>query len=89
MKMLPTNETELRLYAVGYLDGKVNGYSSMDGDYWYKRGQRGLPITANKEIQMGKYDDMFKQPPREPFEPTPWLIVLLILKVFPQFQFDF
>ena len=40
---------------------------------------RGLPITANKEIQMGKYDDMFKQPPREPFEPTPWLIVLLIL----------
>ena len=38
MKMLPTNETELRLYAVGYLDGKVNGYSSMDGDYWYKRG---------------------------------------------------
>ena len=28
---------------------------------------------------MGKYDDMFKQPPREPFEPTPWLIVLLIL----------
>ena len=40
---------------------------------------RGLPITANKEIQMGKYDDMFKQPPRERFEPTPWLIVILIL----------
>ena len=38
---------------------------------------RGLPITANKEKQMGKYDDM--EPPREPFEPTPWLIVLLIL----------
>jgi len=38
MKMLPTNETELRLYAVGYLDGRVNGYSSMDGEYWYKRG---------------------------------------------------
>ena len=30
-----------------------------------------------QEIQMGKYDDM--EPPREPFEPTPWLIVLLIL----------
>ena len=38
---------------------------------------RGLPITANKETQMGKYDDM--EPPRKPFEPTPWLIVLLIL----------
>ena len=38
---------------------------------------RGLPITANKEIQMGKYDDM--EPPREPFEPTPWLVVILLL----------
>lgn len=38
MKLLPRNETELRLYSAGYLDGKVNGYSSMDGEYWYKRG---------------------------------------------------
>lgn len=38
MKLLPRNETELRLYAIGYLDGKVNGYSNMDGAYWYKRG---------------------------------------------------
>ena len=26
---------------------------------------------------MGKYDDM--EPPREPFEPTPWLVVILLL----------
>ena len=38
MKLLPRNETELRLYSAGYLDGKVNGYSNLDGDYWYKRG---------------------------------------------------
>ena len=37
---------------------------------------RGLPITA-KEKQMGKYDDM--ESPRPPFEPTPWLIVILIV----------
>ena len=38
MKMLPRNETELVAYAAGYLDGKVHGYSNMDGEYWYKRG---------------------------------------------------
>ena len=26
---------------------------------------------------MGKYDDM--EPPREPFEPTPWLVILIIV----------
>lgn len=38
---------------------------------------RGLPITANTEIQMSKYDDM--ESPRPPFEPTPWLIIILIV----------
>ena len=40
---------------------------------------RGLPITAitYNEKQMGKYDDM--ESPRPPFEPTPWLIVILIV----------
>ena len=28
---------------------------------------------------MGKYDDMFKDPRREPFEPTPWLVILIIV----------
>ena len=26
---------------------------------------------------MGKYDDM--EPPRKPFEPTPWLIILILV----------
>jgi hypothetical protein len=47
MKM-PTNETELRLYALGYVDGKVHGYVTIEDetlvelniahDYWYQRG---------------------------------------------------
>jgi hypothetical protein len=28
---------------------------------------------------MSKYDEFFPRPPRKPFEPTPWLIVILIL----------
>lgn len=36
-------------------------------------------LGRSKEIDMGKYDDMFKEPPKEPFEPTPWLIVILIV----------
>ena len=39
---LPTNETELRLYAIGYVDGNVHGYSAIEewkaNDYWYQRG---------------------------------------------------
>ena len=38
---LPTNETELRLYGLGYADGYVYGsitVGSVAHDYWYKRG---------------------------------------------------
>jgi hypothetical protein len=28
---------------------------------------------------MSKYDDMFKEPPKEPFEPTSWLVILVIV----------
>jgi hypothetical protein len=28
---------------------------------------------------MSKYDELFPRPPRKTFEPTPWLIVILIL----------
>lgn len=44
----PTTETELRLYALGYVDGKIHGYQTMEKwtinelntthDYWYQRG---------------------------------------------------
>ena len=35
-----------------------------------------LTLLGYTEIQMSKYDDM---KPSKPFEPTPWLIVVLIL----------
>jgi hypothetical protein len=28
---------------------------------------------------MSKYDEFFPRPPRKPFEPTPWLIVVIIV----------
>ena len=28
---------------------------------------------------MNKYDEFFPRPPRPPFEPTPWLIVVIIV----------
>ena len=28
---------------------------------------------------MNKYDELFPRPPRKPFEPTPWLIVVIIV----------
>lgn len=46
--MMPTNETELRLYALGYVDGYVYGYITIEEwtlnelniahNYWYQRG---------------------------------------------------
>ena len=41
MKM-PTNENELRVYALGYVDGNVHGVEdsnkTLEMRYWYKRG---------------------------------------------------
>jgi hypothetical protein len=28
---------------------------------------------------MSKYDEFFPRPPRPPFEPTPWVIIALIV----------
>ena len=61
---LPTNETELRLYALGYVDGKVHGYSTIEDwtanelnlahDYWYKRGyDAGVADFVDEEYELG------------------------------------
>jgi hypothetical protein len=33
----------------------------------------------NGQNIMSKYDEFFPRPPRKPFEPTPWLVVLILV----------